>query len=154
MIMDVEQIIREYLPEMVHMSLATSASNKPWISEVHFVYDKELNFYFLSKASRRHSKEIDNNPSVACNIVKQHTADERPRGIYFEGTAQIMDDINADSPVYKLYQERFAVREKLLWEVMNEPEGHKFYKIKPASFVIFDTVNFPNNSRQEWKPNE
>jgi uncharacterized protein YhbP (UPF0306 family) len=150
--MNIEQVIREYLPNVVHMSLATSADNRPWICEVHFVYDGDLNFYFLSKPGRRHSIEIASNPNVAGNIVRQHAADEKPRGVYFEGTAELMENINADSLAYRLYQERFAIREKMLSEVMDDPAGHKFYRITPSNFMLFDTVNFPGNSRQEWRP--
>lgn len=150
--MDIEKVIREYLPNVFHMSLATCVDNKPWICEVHFVYDSDLNFYFLSKPNRRHSKEIAVNPNVAANIVKQHGPTEKPRGVYLEGKAELMTDINQDSMAYKLYQERFDIREKMLQEVMTEPEGHKFYKITPENFVLFDAVNFPENPRQEWKP--
>jgi len=38
--MNIEQKIREYLPQVIHLSLATSSENKPWVGEVHFAYDK------------------------------------------------------------------------------------------------------------------
>jgi uncharacterized protein YhbP (UPF0306 family) len=148
--MDVEKTIREYLPDVIHMSLATAKDNKPWVCEVHFVYDDDLNLYFLSKPSRRHSQEIAANPNVAGNIVKQHAIGEKPRGVYFEGAAERLDNIDENSIAYKLYVQRFNRGQKMLDEIMNDEQGHKFYKIKPSSFVLFDTVNFPENSRQEW----
>jgi nitroimidazol reductase NimA-like FMN-containing flavoprotein (pyridoxamine 5'-phosphate oxidase superfamily) len=78
MITDVEQIIRDYLPNVIHLSLATCVDNKPRVCEVHYVYD-DLNLYFRSKLSRRHSQEIFHNPYVAGNIVEQHTREEKPR---------------------------------------------------------------------------
>lgn len=83
MIADIEKVIREYLPYVIHMSLATSHGNKPWVCEVHYVFDKDLNLYFMSKSSRRHSKEIEMNEYVAGNIVKQHELGQKPRGVYF-----------------------------------------------------------------------
>ena len=44
----IEQTIREYIDQIVHMSLATSANNQPWVCEVHFAVDDELNIYFRS----------------------------------------------------------------------------------------------------------
>jgi len=85
--MDTEKIIRNYLPQVIHMSLATCANNKPWVSEVHFVFDNELNFYFRSTPQRRHSEEIATNPNVAGNIVTQHFLGQKVRGVYFEGLA-------------------------------------------------------------------
>jgi uncharacterized protein YhbP (UPF0306 family) len=87
---DVEQVIRDYLPEVGHMSLGTSSNNRPWVCEVHFTYDDNLNLYFRSLASRRHSQEIAANPNVAGNIVKQFQLGESPVGTYFEGTAQML----------------------------------------------------------------
>lgn len=46
--MDIEKTIRNYFPQVIHMSLATCADNKPWICEVHYVFDNELNLYFRS----------------------------------------------------------------------------------------------------------
>ncbi len=67
--MDVEKIIREYIDKTIHLSLATSSDNKPWVCEVHFAYDEQLNLYFRSLKSRRHSQEIAKNPNVAGNII-------------------------------------------------------------------------------------
>jgi len=89
--MDVEATVREYIDKTVHMSLGTSRDNKPWVSEVHFAYDEDLNLYFCSMKDSRHCLEIEANPCVAGNIVKQHDLTESPHGIYFEGTAALMD---------------------------------------------------------------
>ena len=70
--MNIEKIIREYIPEIIHMSLATSSHNTPWVCEVHYAFDDDLNLYFRSLSSRRHSQEIANNPKVAGNIIKQY----------------------------------------------------------------------------------
>jgi nitroimidazol reductase NimA-like FMN-containing flavoprotein (pyridoxamine 5'-phosphate oxidase superfamily) len=51
--MDVGKAIREYLPNIVHMSLGTCVDNQPWVCEVHFVYDDDLNLYWRSQPSRR-----------------------------------------------------------------------------------------------------
>ena len=147
--LSVEKLIRDYIKDLYHMSLATSANDQPWICEVHYVYDDNLNFYFLSKPSRRHSKEIAANPKVAGNIVKQHAATEKPRGVYFEGKAELINPAE-DSEAHKLYDKRFGLSEGIRTEIKDDPEGHKFYKITPVKFVLFDPVNFPDNPRQEW----
>lgn len=150
MAMEPSRLIRDYLPDIFHLSLATSANNKPWICELHFVYDDNLNLYFLSKPNRRHSKEIAANPNVAGNIVKQHNATQVPRGVYFEGKAMMLADVNKDSLAYNLYVQRFSIGPEMLSEIIDQPEGHKLYKIAPELFVLFDPVNFPDNPRQEW----
>src|SRR5690606_5100432 len=88
---DVEKVIREYIDKTVHLSLATVSDNRPWVCEVHFAYNNELNLYFVSKLTTRHCREIAANPSVAGNIVKQHGLEESPNGVYFEGLAEIVE---------------------------------------------------------------
>lgn len=130
--MNVEKAIREYLPGVIHMSLATCVNNKPWVCEVHFVYDDDLNLYWRSKPDRRHSQEIAINPHVAGNIVEQHGMDDKPRGLYFEGTAEQLNGIDADSPVYKLFVERFGLGP----EILDNP--HSFYKATVSDWCMFD----------------
>ena len=120
------------------MSLATSKDNKPWVCEVHFVYDQDLNFYFRSKPDRRHSLEIASNPNVAGDIVTQHGIGEKPRGVYFEGTAERLVDVDETHPAYTLYCERFGTGPEILEENKTDT-GHGFYKITVKDFCLFDS---------------
>jgi uncharacterized protein YhbP (UPF0306 family) len=135
--MNVEQTIRDYLPNIIHMSLATSESNKPWVCEVHFAYDDDLNLYFRSLASRRHSQEIAVNPSVAGNIVTQHGPVDKPRAVYFEGTAKQIDTDAERASVIK-YFKRIGADEAAVEEA-KDPSGHQFYKITVSKFYVFDS---------------
>jgi nitroimidazol reductase NimA-like FMN-containing flavoprotein (pyridoxamine 5'-phosphate oxidase superfamily) len=135
--MDIEQKIREYLPGVIHMSLATVRDGKPWISEVHYVYDQHLNFYFRSLISRRHSGDIATNSYVAANIVEQHEKGQKVRAVYIEGTAEMLADVDENHPAFLLYSERFGSGPEILEEARTE-HGHKFYKITPTTLYLFD----------------
>lgn len=149
--MDVEKTIREYLPQVIHMSLATCVNNKPWVCEVHYVYDDELNLYFRSKPNRRHSQEIADNPNVSGNIVTQHLLEEAVRGVYFEGVAEVLNDVNKDHVAYKLCCERFGKDESIL-EELKKADGHQFYKITVNNFYLFDGHNSPSQKHVlPWK---
>src|SRR3569833_2869808 len=132
--MDIEQKIRQYLPNVLHMSLATCANDKPWVCEVHFVYDEELNVYFRSKLSRRHSQEIATNPNVAGNIIEPHDKTMKPRGVYFEGRAQIVKE---PGELLALFQGRLGLGEEII-EDAKQPDGHKVYKITVSDWYLFD----------------
>src|SRR5579884_4129734 len=136
MLTDIEKVIREYLPNILHMSLATCANNKPWVCEVHFVYDDNLNLYFRSLLSRRHSQEIAQNPNVAGNIVKQHSVGESGHGIYFEGLASLIIDPKERQSVFPLFNARLGSDESILKEAENET-GHQFYKIVVKNWYAF-----------------
>jgi uncharacterized protein YhbP (UPF0306 family) len=152
MIKDVEKTIREYLPSVIHLSLATSNHDKPWICEVHYVYDNDLNLYFRSTPLRRHSQEINSNNKVAGNIVQQHGLTDKPRGVYFEGTAKLLENVTKDDVAYKLYCERFGTGESILEEALTT-DGHKFYKITVSTFYLFDSRESKPSQKYElsWK---
>lgn len=136
--MDIEQTIRNYLPQVIHMSLATCVDNTPWICEVHYVFDDDLNLYFCSTPQRRHSEEIQQNPRVAGNIVAQHVLGQKVRGVYFEGIAELLENVGENDIAYTLYCERFGTGKEILEEAKEET-GHKFYKITVHYFYLFDS---------------
>jgi uncharacterized protein YhbP (UPF0306 family) len=138
-ITDVEGTIRDYISGLFHLSLATSINDKPWVCEVHFSYDDELNLYFQSKEIRRHSQEIEHNNHVAGNIVSTHAVGDKVRGVYFEGTAKKIEFVDEKDPGYISYSVRFNTGKSLL-EELNSQDGHTFYKISVANYYLFDSV--------------
>lgn len=148
-IANLKELVKKYLDEAKLMQLATSLGNKPWVCSVWFAADKDLNIYWLSSTNRRHSKEILKNSNVAGAIVLPHAPDDLPRGIQFSGEAKVLEDKNEIKKVISIYSGRIFSKEKISEFMSNEEKSHKFYKIKPKQFVLFDAVNFPENSRQE-----
>lgn len=148
MITNLEQAIREYLPNVIHMSLATARDNKPWVCEVHYAYDTELNLYFRSKVNTRHSSDVRDNPHVSGNIVEQHQQGDKPRGIYFEGMCTELNEVNETSPAFASYAERFDFDKSDL-EDQTAPDGHRFYKITVSKFYIFDARESQPSSKYE-----
>lgn len=146
--MDVEKIIREYLDKSLHMSLATVSGAKPWVCEVHFVYDNDLNLYFRSLTSRRHSQEIKNNSHVAGNIVRQHALEDYPHAIYFEGTAALLENKEQQHKAFLLFQKRLGIGESILEEAQRD-DGHKFYKITVDNWYAFG--KFGGDKGQKYK---
>lgn len=134
---EIEKTLREYIGKTVHMSLATAKDNKPWVCEVHFANDEQLNLFFVSKMSTRHCQEIATNPFVAGNIVRQHSLTESPHGIYFEGHAQRLDqpsESEIENYCQALGRDRNDLNKRL---VEPEPDGHRIYKITVENWYIF-----------------
>ncbi len=134
--LNIEQAIRDYLPKIVHMSLATSKDNKPWVCEVHFAYDDDLNLYFRSLTSRRHSQEIAENPHVAGNIVVQHQLGVMPMGAYFEGTARLLPSGPEQDTAFECIKQRLGAGDEIMEEARRE-DGHQFYKIDVQTWYMF-----------------
>jgi len=144
---DIKKYIEEILASVKQMVLCTCKNNKPWSATVLFVADKDLNLYFFSTSSRRHSKEISENVFVSGAIAKEHTkglAEDSHRGIQFEGECRLVKPTEVND-AYGLFQDRFPEIGKFheLKDATNE-----MYKIKVQNLVLFDTLNFKGNPRQ------
>lgn len=133
------------------MSLATVKDNKPWVCEVHFAYDDELNLYFISDQSTRHSQEIRENKYVSGNIVIQHQEGEKPSGVYFEGVAQQLEDVADDDIARTAYATRYP--NYPFWQDVGSTGSRRIYKIKVTDFYVFDVRgNFekPGKQHMSW----
>ena len=147
--MNIEAIIREKIKQPVHLSLGTSVNNKPWVCEVHFAYDDELNLYFRSTTARRHSQEIASNSHVAGNIVEQFGVGEPCGGaVYFEGTARLLEPGDELQKGLELLKDRLQLGDKIL-EQATTPEASRCYKITVANWYAFGDFDGAGNKKLE-----
>jgi uncharacterized protein YhbP (UPF0306 family) len=138
--MDTESALRAYIGQIIHLSLATSRDNRPWVSEVHFAYDEDLNLYYRSTPQRRHSEDIQDNPFVAGDIITQHHRGQKVRGVYFEGIAQKLSNVDEHHVAYTVYCQRLGTGPEILAEAKSDT-GHVFYKITVSDFYLFDSYD-------------
>jgi len=150
--MDLKQLIQKYLEDARLMQLATVDDGKPWVSNVWFAADEDMNIYWFSSTNRRHSEEVAKDHHVAGAICLPHTPEDKPRGLQFEGTAEVLTDEANVQKAMSHYADRIFPEEKVRELMAHAERPHKFYRIKPSLFVLFDVANFPDNPRQEWKP--
>jgi nitroimidazol reductase NimA-like FMN-containing flavoprotein (pyridoxamine 5'-phosphate oxidase superfamily) len=148
--MDLKKLIKEYMSQMRVMQLATSVNNQPWVCNVHFYSDDNLDIYWMSTPSRRHSEEINENPKVAA-VMKIHedTLDEKyVIGLSAEGTAEILSAEEV-KVIGKEYVAKLGKDAALIDDILSGKNPHKFYRMKVSKFVLFDTSIFPADPRQE-----
>lgn len=148
---EVETIIREYLPNIIHLSLGTMSDKGPWVCEVHFSYDDDLNLYFRSVPGTRHCQEISADPRVAGTIVQQHEQGQKPRGVYFEGTAQRLDEGEEFQKAFECVSNRFGNGDQVLADARFEAGPH-FYKITVNQFSVFNVreTGLKGKSTMDW----
>ena len=145
----VEQLIRKYLKEGRMLQIATVDGGQPWSCTVYYASDDDLNLYWISKPASRHSREIAQHAKVAGSIPIKFD-DLNVIGISLEGEAKLAENVSK----VKLYSDKFKRGEAWHSDFLAGKNEHKLYMIKPKRFVLFDRVNFPDNERQEWKPDE
>lgn len=151
---EIEKIIRDYIPQVLHMSLGTCKDSKPWVCEVHFFYDDDLNLYFSSSINSRHGQEIVINPHVAGNIVTQHFKDQKTRCVDFEGTAKVLNREEAENEGYLAYVRRYGESENVLNEIRKDGNA-KFFKITVENYYLFDAYSEKRGKHTlPWKEKE
>lgn len=133
------------------MQLATVSEGSPWVCSVWFGFDDNLNIYFFSAINRRHSLEIEEDGRVAGAIALPQTPQDQPRGLQFEGKAEKLTNETDIAHARQTYESRIFDAETIDKFMVDQERPHSFYKITPSKFVLFDVVNFPDNSRQEYK---
>ena len=148
---DTESTIREYITQVIHMSLATSQDNKPRVFELHFAYDDDLNLYFVSGVHTKHAEDIRNNPAVAGSIVTQHFLNQKVRGVYFDGTAKELDDLDEMQQAYKAYTKRYHSNPQLV-RVAQAEGNARFYKVTVNNFYVVDGLlsDVPQQHHLPW----
>ncbi|HVS58732.1 MAG TPA: pyridoxamine 5'-phosphate oxidase family protein [Candidatus Saccharimonadales bacterium] len=146
-----EEVIRESLPTIKVMQLATSANNQPWACNVHYYSDDDLNLYWLSTEAREHSQHIAQNPKAAAAVmVHLNTSEENYIiGLSCAGEAECVGE-KVDDDIRNGYQAKHNTSDKFLSDVASGANPHKWYRLKPTKIVLFDTKNFPDDPRQEW----
>ncbi len=147
----IEELIREYVKNGRMMQIATANGDQPWSCIVYYASDTDLNLYWISKPDTRHSREIQINSKVAGSIPIKFD-DLIVVGVQLEGDAKLVDDNSEIKEKVKLYSDKFNRGNSWCEDFIAGKNEHKLYRIKPRLFVIFDRVNFPEDSRKEWRP--
>ncbi len=149
MVKQAKDLIIKYLTEAKVLQLATvSEEGRPWISNVHFVSDKEGNIYWLSTENRRHSIEIAANENVAMSVVVE--SDMPVIGIQAEGVAEKVRDITTIGLIMPGYVKKHGTGKEFYKRALAGINDHKLYVMKPRFYSLFDEVNFAKSAPQIW----
>lgn len=141
-----------YLKSARTMQLATAFRDQPWVCTVYFVYDNEMNIYWLSLPTRRHSRELAINPFAA--IAFQIKTDLPVIGIQAEGAVTKVIDPKLIKKISKSYEVKYDSGKEFYKNFMDQKNQHHMYKLTPKRFVVFDEVNYPSNARREYSLNQ
>ena len=156
--MDVNRLVREYLEGSNLMQIATCAKNIPWVCTVCFAVDEKLNVYWFSSHETRHSQEIILNSRVAVAVVQPHTLGNPVRGLQFSGLASELKNPDEIRHSLSCNAKRYGVTAQKTRALQAELESgqakYGIYRIKPDSFLLYDTLNFPKSPQQKLDLND
>ncbi len=120
------------------MSLGTVDDGGPWVSDVGYVHDVELNLYWISRKDRRHSVALRNNPAVAVSITVS-TLEEKDLGLQIAGVAEELTSPPSIVPDY--WKKRGKKPQR---PITNE---HTWYRLKPTKIELIDEANFAHEKQ-------
>ena len=150
--MDMKNLLSDYVNQKYMMQLATVSNGQPWSCIVYYVTDDELNLYWASIPSRRHSQEIKDCDSVSISIAVKHEKGQKVVGIQAEGTARVVENHDEIKPIAKKYASEFGRDGQWPEDFSALKTEHRLYKFTPKKLVLFDEQNFPHDPRQEITP--
>lgn len=147
---DLRQLITEHLNKVNIMQLATQKDGQPWCCTVHFAADDDLNIYWMSLPTQRHSQEIGDRAKAAVAMAIESRPGHRIIGVQVEGDAKRIDDMEKIKEVFEFYGHHRG--EEWRQNVLAGKSEDKLYCITPRLIQLFDTQNFPHDPKQEWRP--
>jgi hypothetical protein len=123
----------------------------PWVCTVFYVSDSDLNVYWVSKASRRHSSELHENPQAAGAVC----ISERPLiGLQMQGAVSIVASDAQKSKVVDLFKQQQGSTQEWANKVLAGEGGRAIYVLRPEFFAVFDTESLHGDPRAKWRPTQ
>lgn len=118
-----QELVREVITDNRYLTLATTDGEEPWVAPIEYLHDEQFTFYFFSTDDSRHSRHIEQNPTVAIAIFDttqpEYSADLSVslRGVqiraaarrlsseeYPEAVSAAIDALELPMPPYSVYQ--------------------------------------------------
>ena len=140
---NIRELIKEVLGKGYLMSLGTIDDGGVWVCDVIFIFDDQLNIFWMSDPNTRHSKAILLNKKVAGTITV-NLPGEYNLGIQFEGRAEKIEGARFD-----LAKKHYAKRRKSEpKEVDDVLDGDSWYRLIPAKIELIHEKLFGFNKQK------
>ena len=139
----IQKIAKEILDKGYLMSLATIDEGGVWVCDVIYIYDDDLNIYWMSDPDVRHSQAILKNNKVAGTITVSGQGEDN-EGIQFEGIAE-----KIEGPRFDLATKHFTKRGRdLPGETDDVLDRDSWYILKPSKIDLIYEKSFGFEKRK------
>ncbi len=128
---NIKELIKEVLEKGYLMSLGTVDQGGVWVADVIYIYDDQLNIYWMSSPMTRHSKAILENNQVAGTITANGPKEDN-LGIQFSGMAKKIEGPRFDL-AKKHYQKRNKPEPKETDDIL---KGSCWYQLEPQKIEL------------------
>lgn len=134
-----EEILK-FLKDKKLVTVATIDENgAPWIANLYFGIDDDLNMYFMSKRSAKHSQHIERDSKIAYTVAWYNLEDSEDRiAIQATGTCELVTDLKAMAIGAKCIFEKFADWNINPKEALEKITTSGMYVIKPKYIKVWN----------------
>lgn len=141
--------IKNYLEDYKLMALGTYFKN-PWSAWVYYLFDDDLNFYFVSNPKTRHCKNIAKNPNVSVAVADiAQESSENKIGFQACGIAKPVNSAIELKNIIKAWNNRGFV--PITYKIFVKAWKSRFYKIKLTEIQMFDENQPEDKETRNWK---
>ena len=135
-----QRLVREVIASNRYLTLSTAADDEPWAAPIEYLNDDDLNLYFLSTGSSRHSRHIEENTLVAVAIF-----DAEQPGEYSPDASMTLRGVQIRGTAERLSPEEYPDPVKAAIEVLHPPmPPYHAYRIVPSAFYLPKLVDGVN----------
>ena len=122
-----------------------SIDTEPWICNLFYGVDKDINIYFISSEDTKHSKQIKKNPTIAFNVAwynsENYTDRKAVQGTGVCYMAKNDEEIKKGVELHNKHFPEFASRITVDW-VKRTDNASKVWIIKPQSLKFWNDQLF------------
>ncbi|MEN9390255.1 MAG: hypothetical protein RLZZ283_355 [Candidatus Parcubacteria bacterium] len=133
-------LVQEVLENAYLLVLSTNDSEGVWSAPVVFIHDEQLNLYWISQPTTRHSKALLENPLVAGSIIASFASDDE-RAVQVSGRAELSGGPSFEL-IEKFAQKRNEPVPKTPDDVLGFLEGDRWYCLKPDTYKLTHSKHF------------
>jgi len=116
------------------MSLATLDDGGVWVADVIYIFDEDLNIYWMSDPEVRHSQAVLVNQQVAGTITVSNKNKEPNLGLQFSGIAEKIEGSRFDLAKIHLTKRGYPEPK----ESDDVLQGDSWYMIRPQFMDLID----------------
>lgn len=141
--------ILDYLAKYKLVSVGTYYK-LPWAANVYYLFDNELNLYFVSSPKTKHCVNIEKNPKVSVTIADSaQDPNGKKKGFQGRGIAKQVTSVSELKDIIKSWNKRGFV--PLTYKMFTKVWKSRFYKIKLTDIQMFDENRPEDKEIRNWK---
>lgn len=153
--MNIDQDLAKFIQSQRLMVIATTNENaQPWVCNVYFSSDNDLNFYIISPASNNHSKHIAARPEVAFSVAwyDEHNLGNR-KAVQGTGRMELIKGIPENIAALKIHHEKYPQwRDIITWDnIVKKVIESKVYKLTPSYIKFWNDELYGEEGTKEFK---